>query len=63
METVGKGTNVIGDTKLLEAIQELDAKQDQTTYYRFDSEKLNFYTPDSPIFFDPMVKDFDNQRY
>lgn len=38
METVGKGTNVIGDTKLLEAIQELDAKQDQTTYYRFDSE-------------------------
>lgn len=63
METVGKGTDVIGDTKLLEAIQELDAKQDQTTYYRFDSEKLNFYTPDSPIFFDPMVKDFDNQRY
>lgn len=62
-ETVGKGINVAGDTKLLDAIQELDAKQNQTTYYRFDSEKLNFYTPDSPIFFDPMNKGFDNQRY
>lgn len=62
-ETVQNGNNVSGNIKLLETIQKLDAKQDNPTYYRFDSNKLRFYTPDSPIFFDPLNAKFNNQRH
>lgn len=62
-ETVQNGNNASGNIKLLETIQTLDAKQDKPTYYRFDANKLRFYTPDSPIFFDPLNAKFNNQRH
>ena len=51
-----------GDLKLLEKINKLWPKQGNPVYYRFNSEKIKFFTPDNPIFFDKL-KPFENSRH